>query len=43
MIALIKQNTILLIKDPAFSDIMKRLFEATYDQADPIEPSQQDS
>lgn len=36
MIALINQNTTLLIQDKAFVDVMKRLFEATYRQADKL-------
>ena len=33
MIALIKNNTTLLIQDEAFTDVMKRLFEAAYKQS----------
>lgn len=39
MIGLIKNNTTLFIRDEAFIDVMKRLFEAAYDQAPPITKS----
>ena len=35
-IALIKNNTLLLIKDQAFAKLMKNLFEKYYEQAESV-------